>query len=89
MNNNTLINKQITARIFFCKKIKKIMLDSDLTILYGVQTKVLNQAVKRNIERFPKDFMFQITEDEWIKLKAQREGLRSQNVTIEISNPRS
>jgi hypothetical protein len=65
------------------------MLDSDLTILYGVQTKVLNQAVKRNIERFPKDFMFQITEDEWIKLKAQREGLRSQNVTIEISNPRS
>lgn len=40
------------------------MLDKDLAMLYGVQTGVLNQAVKRNIERFPDDFMFQITKDE-------------------------
>lgn len=40
------------------------MLDADLAKLYGVPTKVLNQAVKRNIERFPLDFMFQLTKDE-------------------------
>ena len=52
----------------------KIMIDSNIALLYGVETKVLNQAVKRNIERFPADFMFQITEEEY-------EILRSQNVT--------
>lgn len=51
------------------------MLDKDLAELYGVETKVLNQAVKRNIERFPDDFMFQLNKDEW-------EFLRSQIVTI-------
>jgi len=40
---------------------KKIMLDSDLAILYGVETKILKRAVKRNIERFPEDFMFELT----------------------------
>lgn len=49
----------------------KVMLDSDLATLYQVQTKVLNQAVKRNIKRFPEDFMFQLTEDEWKILKSQ------------------
>lgn len=39
---------------------QKVMLDRDLAALYGVQTKVLNQAVKRNIDRFPEDFMFQL-----------------------------
>jgi len=52
----------------------KVILDADLADLYDVQTKVLNQAVKRNIERFPKDFMFQLS-------KNQFEGLRSQIVT--------
>ena len=50
------------------------MLDSDLAMLYEVETRVLNQAVKRNIERFPKDFMFQLTKQEF-------ENLISQNVT--------
>ena len=54
----------------------KVMLDSDLALLYEVETKVLNQAVKRNIERFPKDFMFQLTEQEWNDFK-----VRSQFVT--------
>jgi len=40
---------------------QQVMLDSDLAQLYGVETKVLNQAVKRNIVRFPEDFMFQLT----------------------------
>ena len=52
---------------------QQVMLDSDLARLYGVETRVLNQAVKRNIERFPEDFMFQLTKEEC---------LRSQIVTL-------
>lgn len=67
---------------------KQVMLDRDLARLYGVETKVLNQAVKRNIERFPEDFLFQLTKEEYGILKSQiaianAEYLRSQNVTIE------
>lgn len=47
------------------------MLDSDLAELYGVQTKVLNQAVKRNLDRFPEDFMFQLSENEYKILRSQ------------------
>lgn len=53
---------------------EKVLLDADLADLYGVATKVLNQAVKRNLDRFPVDFMFQLTPEEW-------EGMRSQIVT--------
>jgi hypothetical protein len=54
---------------------QKILLDSDLAALYGVPTKVLNQAVRRNLDRFPADFLFQLTRDE-------SEALRSQFVTL-------
>jgi len=47
------------------------MLDRDLAVLYEVETKVLNQSVKRNIERFPEDFMFQLNEEEFENLKSQ------------------
>ncbi len=47
---------------------QKVMLDFDLAELYEVETKVLNQAVKRNIGRFPEDFMFQLTPDEWSEI---------------------
>jgi phage regulator Rha-like protein len=57
---------------------EKVMLDNDLAELYGVETKVLNQAVKRNIERFPADFMFQLTQEEYDDLVR----LRSQFVTL-------
>jgi hypothetical protein len=50
---------------------EKVILDSDLAELYGVPTKVLNQAVQRNIDRFPPDFMFQLTEDELETLRSQ------------------
>jgi len=53
----------------------KVMLDADLAVLYGVPTKTLNQAVKRNIDRFPEDFMFRLTKDETKQLN------RSQIVT--------
>ena len=49
----------------------KVMLDRDLARLYGVETKVLNQAVKRNSSRFPEDFMFQLTADELDNLRSQ------------------
>lgn len=53
---------------------QRVMLDADLALLYGVQTKVLVQAVKRNIDRFPADFMFQLS-------TAEFDALRSQSVT--------
>ena len=49
----------------------RVMLDSDLAMLYEVETKSLNRAVKRNIERFPDNFMFQLTKEEWQNLRCQ------------------
>jgi uncharacterized protein (UPF0147 family) len=57
---------------------KQIMLDEDLSALYQVETKVFNQSVKRNIERFPDDFRFQLTQEEYA-------SLRSQFVTLETA----
>ena len=50
---------------------QRVMLDRDLAELYGVETKVLNQAVKRNINRFPEDFMFVLSDEEWLRLRSQ------------------
>jgi len=50
---------------------QKVMLDADLAALYGVETKVINQAVKRNRDRFPNDFMFQLTKEEHGVLRSQ------------------
>jgi len=50
---------------------QRVMLDHDLACLYGVEIRTLNQAVKRNIKRFPKDFMFQLTDEEYIFLRSQ------------------
>jgi len=60
----------IRNKIFEIRGVK-IMLDYDLALLYEVDTRVLNQAVKRNINRFPLDFMFQLTKSEWEILKSQ------------------
>ena len=66
---------------------RQVLLDSDLAILYGVETRQLNQQVKRNIERFPEDFMFQLTKVELTNLKSQiatlsiEVSLKSQIVT--------
>ena len=49
----------------------KVMIDKDLALLYGVETKRLNEQVKRNIQRFPSDFMMKITSDEYQSLKSQ------------------
>ena len=60
----------IQSKIYEIRE-QKVMLDFDLAALYQVETRVLNQAVKRNIKRFPSDFMFQLTSDEWAILKSQ------------------
>lgn len=58
------IIRSIQNRIYEIRG-ERVMLDFDLAALYEVETRVLNQAVKRNMERFPEDFMFQLTENEW------------------------
>lgn len=50
---------------------QKVMLDRDLASMYGVETRILNQSVKRNLSRFPEDFMFQLTPDEWEYMSSQ------------------
>ena len=58
-------------RLIYTIRGYRVMLDSDLAALYEVETKVLNQAVKRNIKRFPAHFMFQLTKEEWQNLRSQ------------------
>jgi len=58
---------------------ERVMLDFDLAALYEVETKVLNQAVKRNVERFPDDFMFRLTASEWSPIRSQIVTTLSQN----------
>lgn len=72
----SLIPVRIIERRILLLRGSRVMLDSDLAVLYGVTTKVLNQAVRRNRSRFPADFMFQMTPQEY-------QFLRSQNVTLE------
>ena len=62
--------ERIEQRILLIRK-KKVILDRDLAVLYGVPTKTLNQAVKRNLERFPSDFMFQLSSAEFKNWKSQ------------------
>ena len=69
---------------------QRVMLDRDLAALYQVETKRLNQQVQRNIERFPDDFMFQLTKEEFESLRSQiatsNDSLRSQSVTIDTDS---
>jgi hypothetical protein len=67
-----LPEEAIAARIQWIRG-QKMMLDADLARLYGVPTKELNLKVKRHLERFPADFMFQLTDDEWSGLRFQFE----------------
>ena len=60
----------VISKIYVIRN-QKVMLDTDLAELYGVETRRLNEQVKRNIERFPEDFMFQLTKDEFDNLKSQ------------------
>ncbi len=68
MQGTEVIPQQlIESKILFIRS-KKVMLDKDLAVLYEVETKMFNRAVKRNIERFPDDFMFQLSKEEYDEL---------------------
>ncbi|MDP2964098.1 MAG: ORF6N domain-containing protein [Sulfurimicrobium sp.] len=63
--------EDLVARRILLVRGQKVMLDADLAMLYGVETRALVQALKRNMQRFPEDFMFQLTEEEWEVLRSQ------------------
>ena len=65
MNDKLSITNNTIENIIYDVKGVKVMLDYDLAAIYSVETRILNQAVKRNMERFPSDFMFRLTEAEW------------------------
>jgi hypothetical protein len=71
----TVIPVERIEKLIYLIRGQKVMLDRELAELYNVKTKVLKQAVRRNIKRFPKDFMFELT-------KQENQSLRSQNVTL-------
>ncbi|MNE32053.1 ORF6N domain protein [compost metagenome] len=87
MKNNldqtiTIAEEAVISRIYQVRGIK-VMLDRDLASLYGIETKVLKQAVRRNINRFPEDFMFEMTKEEFelwrsqfVTSKSDKKGLR-------------
>ena len=93
--NDIIKNKDLLALVkskIYTIRGQKVMFDFDLAQMYEVKTGSLNQSVKRNIERFPDDFMFQLNEDEWEEWKSQyvtsnsiesntKSNLLSQNVT--------
>jgi len=68
MNKNKVIPIQ---KMIYEIRGRKVMLDSDLAKLYEIEVRILNQAVKRNIKRFPPEFMFQLTDDEWKNQRSQ------------------
>lgn len=70
MSTNLLPLETITQRIVVVRE-QKVLLDSDLAALYGVETRRFNEQVRRNTERFPEDFMFQLTQEEWDSLRSQ------------------
>ena len=72
---NAMIQTERIKNAILLIRGQKVMIDADLAELYGVETKVLKQAVRRNIDRFPADFMFELTKEE-------NQSLRSQNVTL-------
>ncbi len=68
MGNALILKEENIAKYIYFIRGEKVMLDFDLAILYGVETRVLKQQVRRNIDRFPDDFMFQLTKIEWDEL---------------------
>jgi hypothetical protein len=75
-SSNKLTTDQL-GRLIYEIRGERVMLDSDLASIYGVETKALNRAVKRNRHRFPKDFVFQLTQDESELLRRQIGTLKS------------
>ena len=88
MENEDITPILVESKIFLIRD-KQVMVDRDLAELYGVETKVINQSVKRNLERFPEEFRFQLTSEEYdflrsqfVTSKVEKNRLRSQSVTL-------
>lgn len=79
LNTTILLLERIEQSIWLMRG-QKVMLDVDLAELYGIETKKLNQAVKRNIERFPEDFMFQLNDEEADSLRSQFVTSKNENI---------
>ena len=71
MNGNLILREENIASIIYMIRGERVMLDIDLAELYGVETKVLKQTVRRNLNRFPSDFMFELTKHELENLRSQ------------------
>ena len=69
--NQSIPKPENLAKIVFLVRGEKVLLDTDLADLYGVEARVLNQSVARNRSRFPDDFMFQLTTEEWTTMRSQ------------------
>ena len=76
----SLITQEIIEQKIFLILGKKVILDRDLALLYGIETKVFNQAVKRNLKRFPEDFMFQLNWEEAQLSRSQIVTLKGKNI---------
>lgn len=70
-DQNALVPVERIAQAILVIRGQKVILDADLAAIYGVETKRFNEQVRRNLERFPADFMFQITQAEWDALRSQ------------------
>ncbi|HTG66702.1 MAG TPA: ORF6N domain-containing protein [Flavobacterium sp.] len=75
MNSELILSEETISNNIYYIRNQKVMLDRDLAALYGIETRVLKQAVRRNISRFPEDFMFELSKTEY-------DSLRSQIVTL-------
>jgi len=86
------LKRESIARLVHTVRSERVLFDADLAALYGVSTSALNQAVKRNRDRFPVDFMFRLTPDEWTAIRSQMAAtspsapMRSQIVTASKRN---
>ena len=87
-NTEMQIIQSIQNRIYEIRG-ERVMLDKDLAALYDTETKALNLAVKRNIKRFPKDFMFQLTKEEFESLRFQIETLEKYDAPLRLQNETS
>jgi hypothetical protein len=80
-NKSILPSERIINKILFIRN-QKVILDRDLAILYNVETRALKQAVRRNIKRFPDDFMFQLTKEEFANWRSQTVMSKSDEIKL-------
>ena len=76
-DHNSLVPIERIAQAILVLRGQKVLLDADLAAIYGVETKRFNEQVRRNLERFPADFMFQVTQTEWDALRSQFATLKT------------